>query len=460
MPGLTKQIGHFIEKFDLDAAPDESIAAAGRSFADCVAVMIAGAKEDAPRIAASMVEERRREEGCAPEIPSGRRLPAADAAFVNGVAAHVLDYDDVAMDGHAGVALVPAILADGWALGSSGRDALGAYIAGYEIWALLRSLEPGPLHERGFHPTAIWGTVAAAAACARLHRLDAEAATRAIAISASLAAGLVANFGTMTKSLHAGRAGQAGVLAARLAKEGFTASPDVMEHATGFMNAHSASGRPDLDNRDRELGRRWRLPEMGLHIKRYPVCYATHRSIDAMLELVAEHDLRPSDIRTVRVKAGRTQFIMLRNHMPQTGLEAKFSMEFAMASAVVAKRVGLRDLTDTFVRQPDVVELMGKVVCVPVEAEGDDGLPFGPADVVEVALRSGQVLEHAPVRAAKGSWQKPMTAGEFREKFDDCVGAMLSAETAGVLFEQLSNLSVVRNLRELALTDKRQRLAG
>jgi 2-methylcitrate dehydratase PrpD len=455
MPGLTEQIGGFIERFDLAAAPGAGADAAGRGFADCVAVMIAGAGEEAPRIASAMVEECRREEDGTPEIPSGRRLSAPDAAFVNGVAGHVLDYDDVAMDGHVSVALVPAILAEGWALGRSGHDALGAYIVGYEIWALLNALEPGALHERGFHPTAAWGTLAAAGACARLHRLDAEAATRAIAISASLAAGLVANFGTMTKSLHAGRAGQAGVLAARLAKQGFTASPDVLEHATGFMHAHSPSGRPDVEERDHELGRRWRLPDMGLHIKRYPICYATHRSIDAMLELADEHDLKPSDIWSITVKAGRTQLLMLRNHAPTTGLEAKFSMEFAMASAVVARRVGLRELADGFVRRLEVVELMRKVTCVPVEAVGQEGLPFGPADVVVVTLNSGRVLEHAPVPDARGSWRKPMTSTEFREKFDDCVGASCSQETAAALFGQLSDLSAVRNLRELALPQVR-----
>src|SRR6476620_12562998 len=100
------------------------------------------------------------------------------------------------MDGHPSAAMTPAVLAEGWALGSSGEEALAAYVAGYEVWALLQELEPGALHERGFHPTAIWGTLAAAAACARLNRLTVEQARNAIAIAASLAAGVVANFGT------------------------------------------------------------------------------------------------------------------------------------------------------------------------------------------------------------------------------------------------------------------------
>src|ERR1043166_6730100 len=132
------------------------------------------------------------------------------------------------MDGHPRAALTPAILAEGWTLGASGAEALAAYVAGYEVWALLQELEPGALHESGFHPTAIWGTLSAAAACARLNRLNAHETTNAIAIAASLAAGTVANFGTMTKSLHAGRPAQSGVLAARLPQAGFMASPEAV----------------------------------------------------------------------------------------------------------------------------------------------------------------------------------------------------------------------------------------
>src|SRR5437588_8251032 len=137
----------------------------------------------------------------------------------------------------------------------SDEDALAGDVAGYEVWALLQELEPGALHERGFHPTAIWGTLSAAAACARLNHLNAEETTSAIAIAASLAAGTVANFGTMTKSLHAGRTAQSGVLAARLAKSGFTASPDVLEHRAGFMHSHSESGNPAVARGEWEIGR-------------------------------------------------------------------------------------------------------------------------------------------------------------------------------------------------------------
>jgi 2-methylcitrate dehydratase PrpD len=228
---------------------------------------------------------------------------------------------------------------------------------------MLQELEPGSLHERGFHPTAVLGSIATAAACASMHGLDTAAMRNAIAVGGSLAAGLVANFGSMTKSLHAGRTAQNGVIAARLAKQGFTASADALEHPAGFMRAHSPSGTPKLQEQDWALGETWRLPKTGVCIKRYPPCYATHRAIDAMIALAQSHDLKVDDIAEIRVRTGTLQRLMLRNTSPTSGLEAKFSMEFAMASSVVARQVGLGELTDTFVRRPDVVATMNKVRC-------------------------------------------------------------------------------------------------
>src|SRR5262245_14250468 len=170
-----------------------------------------------------------------------------------------------------------------WALAATRRSQLRSGLRGL---GAVTGNRAGHLHERGFHPTAIWGAIAAAAACARLNALAVEETRNAIAIAASLAAGVVANFGTMTKPLHVGRTTQAGVLAARLAKSGFTGSPDALEHSAGFTPTHSPSGTPDVDLGNWQLGREWRLPKYGINIKRYPMCYATHRSIDAMLDLV------------------------------------------------------------------------------------------------------------------------------------------------------------------------------
>ncbi len=444
--GLTRQAARFVAALDPKAVPPRCYEAARTGIADCVATMVAGAGEPPVAIVRGLVTAAAGADA-APEVPSGRGLSPLDAALVNGVAGHVLDYDDVAMDGHTSVALTPAILAEGWALDASGEDVLAAYVAGYELWAALLEREPGALHDRGFHPTAMWGTLAAAAACARLHRLDEERTAHALGIAASLAAGLVANFGTMTKSLHAGRTAQSGVLAARLAKQGYTGATDILEHRTGFLAAHSPSGKPDLQG-DMRLGREWRLEKTGVNVKRYPICYATHRAIDAMIALATDNDLKPDDVRAIDVTLGETQRLMLRNRHPRNGLEAKFSIEFAMASALVARQVGLAQLTDGFVQRPDVSGAFAKVAVATVPTPGS---PFAESDTVSVVLASGRRVDHAPVSHARGSWQNPMSAEEFRVKFMDCTERSLGSNRATSLFESLMHLDGTPTLRDLPL---------
>jgi 2-methylcitrate dehydratase PrpD len=451
MLDITRQTANFVASLRPGDLPDRCREAARIGIIDCVGVMIAGAAEQPVRIVSAMLAASTQNDG-APEVPSGRNLAASDAALVNGVAAHVLDYDDVALAGHPSAVLVPAILAEGWSLDSSGTDALAAYVAGYEVWAQVAALEPGHFHERGFHPTAVMGALATAAACARLRKLDSIKTAHAIAIAASLASGLVANFGTMTKSLHAGRTAQSGVLAARLADQGFTASLDVLEHQTGFLRAHSPSGTPNIDHATIDIGKNWRLADLGINVKRYPTCYATHRSIDAMLSLVSEHRLKPDDITEIRVHTGVTQKLMLRNTNPQTGLEAKFSMEFAMAAALIAGRVGLAELTDEFVSRPEVGATFAKVHCTTTDEIMPGDQPFAPADQVSVVLASGQVLEHAPIVHAKGSWQKPLSQGELKDKFMDCATRVFKRAQAAELFDQLWNLDELGSIRSLRLT--------
>jgi 2-methylcitrate dehydratase PrpD len=454
MLDITQQSANFVAGLKHSDLPVRCIEAARIGFVDCIGVMIAGAAEQPVRIVSAMLAASTQNDG-APEIPSGRNLAASDAALVNGVAAHVLDYDDVALAGHPSTVLVPAILAEGWTMDCSGADAISAYVAGYELWAQLAALEPGHLHERGFHPTAVMGALATAAACARLRGLNVERTRHAIAIAASLASGLVANFGTMTKSLHAGRTAQSGVLAARLAEQGFTASADVLEHRTGFLRAHSPSGSPRIEDGTIDIGTNWRLSELGINVKRYPTCYATHRSIDAMLGLVRTHGLKADDVKEIRVQTGTTQRLMLRNTNPQTGLEAKFSMEFAMAAALVAGRVGLNQLTDDFVKRTEVSEAVAKVRCTTTDIVMPGDQPFAPEDNVSVVLKSGEVLEHAPVVYAKGSWQKPLTREELEEKFLDCATRVFDRSHAVALFAQLWQLDELASVRELRLAGHR-----
>jgi 2-methylcitrate dehydratase PrpD len=451
MSSLTLDLGRFVADLALRQIPTEGCAIARTGIADCFGVLVAGARD--PEIA--LVD---RELGgnaaagaaSASLIPSGARRCVESAALINGVAAHVLDYDDVSLDGHPSAVLVPAILAQGEASGASGAQMLTAYVAGFEVWAELLAREPTPLHRKGWHPSAVFGTIAAAAACAKLRGLDGSSAATAMAIAASMASGLVANFGTMTKSFQVGRAAQSGVIAARLAQAGLTASLDALEHPAGLLAALSPEGMAERDRPFDAARKAWHIVEEGLNIKRYPICYATHRSIDAALGLVERYDLTPDKVERIHVSTGKTQLVMLRNARPQTGLEAKFSMQFAMAAALVARKVGLGELTDAFVRRPDVQAIFPSVSFTTTDATMP-GSAFAPADSVAITTTSGETLQSGPVEYAKGSHQHPLSRDELWAKFADCLGDDYSDTRKSSAFENLLIFDRLNGAADLAL---------
>src|SRR5689334_12677123 len=290
---LTRSLGAFVSGLQLEGIPSEALGVVHTGFADCVGTMIAGSIEDPPKILHKALAPPA---GDATLYLAGPRAPAPEAAWINGTAGHALDYDNVALRGHPSTVLVPAILAEGEALGASGRDMLAAYVAGYETWAELAWRDPGHHHRKGWHPTGIFGPIGAAAACAVLRGLDADRATSAIALAASQSSGVMANFGTMTKPFHAGRSAHSGLIAARLAGVGFTASQDALEHPQGFLSAVSPAGEADRETPAAGLGREWRIAKQRLGIKKYPACYCTHRALDAMLALLNARPLKPEEI--------------------------------------------------------------------------------------------------------------------------------------------------------------------
>ncbi len=447
---LTQAIGAFIAGLTSDRIPAEAARIARMGFTDCIGTMIAGRVEDAPQILRRTLGVG--SGGEATLYFSDLRAPAPEAAWINGTAGHALDYDDVALRGHPSTVLVPAILAEGEALDASGEDMVTAYLAGYEAWAELAWREKGSQHIKGWHPTGIFGAIGAAAACASLRKLDATRAAMAIALGASQSAGLMANFGTMTKPFHAGRSAHAGVIAARLAAAGFTAHLDALEHPQGFLSATSEHGEVDRTAEPAALGTDWRILTEGLSIKKYPTCYCTHRAIDGALRLFKDHPVKVDEVRKIRVAISDRFATILRNHRPTTGLEAKFSIEFAMASALVARRVGLPELTDAFVRRRDIQALIERVAIDTTTEYDPDNSGGAPFDQVTVTLNSGRALEGPQVRRATGHAELPLSDDELYEKFQGCLEAGGARERAGGLFDRLMALekTPARELASLA----------
>ncbi len=443
---LTQDLGRFIADIEFERLPAKALDVARTGFIDCVATMIAGAGDPAPQLLRRVLNPSG---GAATLYFTGEAAPAPEAAWINGTAAHALDYDDVAaLRGHPSAVLVPAILAEAEALGAAGRDMLAAYAAGYETWAELAWRDPGHHHRKGWHPTGIFGPVAAAAAGSVLRRLDAEQATHAIALAASQSSGIMANFGTMTKPFHAGLAAHSGVIAARLAEQGFTAAQDALEHPQGFLSAVSPAGEVDRDTPPQRLGEDWKIAKYGLGIKKYPACYCTHRALDAMLELLARRPVKAEEVERITVSVSDTHALILRNHRPQTGLEAKFSMEFAMASALVARRAGLGEYTDEFVKRPEVQQLMPRVN-IETNQDYDPEVSGASAwDQVRIELKDGGRLDSERVRRAKGHAERPLSEAELFEKFRACLDAGRSKIAPEALFGRLKGLESL-SAREL-----------
>jgi 2-methylcitrate dehydratase PrpD len=273
-----------------------------------------------------------------------------------------------------------------------------------------------------------------------LRRLDADGATRALALAASQSSGTMANFGTMTKPFHAGRSAHSGLMSARLAELGFTASPDALEHPQGFLSAVSPAGEVNRETPPQGLGSDWWITKYRLGIKKYPACYCTHRALDGMLELLARDPLEPEQIERITVSLSDTHALILRNHEPQTGLAAKFSMEFAMAAAVTARRAGLTEYTDAFVRRPEVQKLMRRVGVETNQNYDPEVSGASVFDQVRVNLAGGGTVESEKVARAKGHADRPLSEDELFEKFRTCLDAGSARIAPEMLFDRLRRL--------------------
>jgi 2-methylcitrate dehydratase PrpD len=433
--GLTLALGEFVSKVKLEDAPKEALPVVRTGFVDCVGCMIAGSVEDPPRILEKVLQPG---PGKSSLYLTGLKVTTPEAAWINGTAAHALDFDDVSLRGHPSTVLVPAILAEAEALGSSGAEMAAAYLAGYETWAELVFRDPDQHHSKGWHPTGIFGSIGAAAACASLRKLSPEKAAQAIALGASQSSGLMANFGTMTKPFHAGRSAHSGVIAARLAEQGFTASTDAIEHAQGFLAAVSPAGKVDR-NRPVEVGKDWKILLSGLGVKKYPLCYCTHRALDGILDMLKENPLKALDIKSIAVSTSRRDATILRNKQPQTGLEAKFSMQFAMATSVVAGRAGLKELTDDFVRRNDIQELMPRVTVIPDDRDGGlDGHAL--YDQITIETTDGRTLVSPEINQIRGGATSPLSSDDLWSKFEECCAVANPQLKSRPIFDAFMNI--------------------
>lgn len=404
---------------------------------DVVACMIAGSRDPAVRAAARAARDW-----------GGLHR----AAMVGGVAAHALDYDDNfhPQAGHATAVLAPALFAVATARGASGSDVLDAYIVGLEALARIGEGVNLAHYERGWHSTSTIGAMGAAAACARLVRLPPAGVNAAISLGFSMAGGSKLQFGTMAKPVHAGLAALHGVMAAELAAGGITATPEPLEGPWGFRDLFAGPASPGYAGIAARIGRPLAIEQYGLKAKVHPGCASAHCAIDAVLALRREFGIHSTEVASVDVLVNRMSYDNLMYPDPGTEMEARFSMQYCIALALLHGRLTLRDFTPAAIRRAEVRRWLPAITMRHTGA----GDPLQLADngrepaKVTLHLKDGRKPERF-VQYPKGVLQAPMSPEELDAKLADCARSLAPA-ALGKLRSLLDGFERLADLRALA----------
>lgn len=443
---IATTLGERIASVTFDALPADAVRWAKIAVLDTVGCILAGAHEPCATIVARQATIGTTGGQCL-VFGDDRRVGPLEAALINGTAAHALDYDDCSdtLGGHPSAPVLPALFALAETLGSNGRDFLAAYVAGWETETRIARGINFHHYEKGWHPTATIGVFGAAASCARLMGLPPDRIAAALALAATFSSGIKANFGTMTKPLHVGHAARNGLLAALLAGDDFTARADAFEHRQGFLNVFNGEGNHDAERILDGWGDPWDIVSPGLAIKQYPCCGSTHPAIDAMLMLVRENDLRPGQVARIESQTHKRRLAHTNRPDPQSELDAKFSVQYCLARALVSGRVGIEHFEGDAYREPAIRDLLPRIEATPQAAvDVDLSLHFG-ADV-KVTLTDGRVLtRHVPRPLGRGP-EVPLPPELLEIKFLNCAGRALPDERSRALLASLRGIEGINSI--------------
>lgn len=382
--------------------------------------------------------------GPAPVIGFTDRLAPRDAALVNGVLVHGLDYDDTHLGGvvHPTAGVLPTVMAAAEMTGAEGSEVVTAFVIGVEVAARLGAVARGGFHQIGFHPTGLVGVFGCTAAAGRLLDLTESQLADAQGIALSMASGSLEFLadGAWTKRLHPGWAAQAGLVAASLAREGFRGATAPYEGRFGLFNAHLGPerARADLDLATAGLGETWEITNTA--IKPYPACHFTHGAIDAALALAAD-GLDPDRIATVEVLVP-TEVVktvcepLEAKRRPANSYDAQFSIPYLVASTLIRRRFGLAELEDEAITDPSVMSLAARVSYRP-----DPDSPFPRAYSGEVILRFEDGTERRHREAInRGAPERPVSNAEIVAKFRENAATALAPRAAATIEAALLGL--------------------
>lgn len=444
--GATENIGRFLASIKAEDISPEVYARAKRNLIDTLGVGIGSSRVPLAKILSAVLPGKKEGESC---LWNGSgRASALDAAWTNGTLAHALDFDD------GGVALTPMhpsspVLPAVWALcesrNLSGRDALSAYIVGVEVECKIASAISLSHYDHGWHATAVLGVLGTTAATSWLAGLSQEKVCTALGIASSMAGGLQANFGTMTKPLHAGLAARNGLMATMLAEAGWSANQNILETERGFFEVFQCGELREINN----LGRPFHFSSPGVSIKRFPTCSATHLCIEALLGLRQEHRIDAEMVERIECRIQRLAYEVLGKkpevHNPE---QARFSLHFAMAAVLLEGEIELSHFTPNFIAREDVQSLMKKVgVFIHPELRDlqSKGKNFGE---VAVYFKDGSCISKRESRV-RGRAPFLLSDADVDGKFRSCVRQFLGDARTEALLHELHHLESQRQIGNL-----------
>lgn len=435
-PLVTRALAEQACALRFDTIPSTARQLIAQCVLDYLGVTLAGVNEPAVQLLRQELEE----EGGSPQasiIGTSSQMSLTQAALLNGMASHAIDYDDVnfALMGHPSVPVLPALMAQAEALNASGPALIEAFLAGYEAECRVGLLVAPGHYATGFHATATVGTIGAAVACAKLLGADEATMAQAIGIAATQAAGIKSMFGTACKPFHAGMAARSGLLAARLARRGFDSRLDALECDQGFAATHSPNFAPDAA---------LATPPGGLHLfanlfKYHASCYETHATIECGRRLREQHALRAEDIKTVQVTVNPYCDRICNIPRPATGLEAKFSLRLTAAMALAGVETADPAMfNDALAQRADLVALRDKVTvgfdpavgqgCARMQVERETGGIPCATDYNAATPWADLDAQQARLDAKFLQLASPLLGQEQAAQLAECVAALTALE--------------------------------
>lgn len=455
---ITADAVEFIESVSYPDLPPEALRIGKRCMIDTLGVMIAGGSEHSVHILLDDALEQGGREDALLLGAGQRKAPAALAARVLGTAGHAHDWDDTQVSHdpahvyglltHPSVPPFAAALVMAQRLGGvDGKAFMLAFQTGFEVECKISEWMNPRHYRRGHHSSGAVGVFGACAAAAKLLGLRGEKLAHALGIAASLAAGIRANFGTMTKPLHVGRAAENGVVAALLAARGFTADPTALDGQWGFFAVMGEGFDPAKPSQG--FGRTLTIVDPGVSIKPYPSGILTHQSMDAMLKLVLDHDLRPEQIAEIRFYAGKNILEPIRYPLAQNHLQAKFSMPALLAMIALKRRASHHEFLDDFVSSPAMQDMQKRTRCLgdpDIDARGYDLI----RSRIEVDTIDGRRLTQWADERYRGGPLFPISDADLEAKFRMCAEGALEEAAQTRLLAAVNRVEGLPDAAEIA----------